>query len=463
MRKLQKLGFAMAASVLSLAMYGGITADAKVVPPLTLNYGDQSFQFREFGEGEYGEGAVSFDAVKIKGKGDSATLNWNGKAKWDVYDVSDQNKTVDLSSKKTTQDILVAIKDVSDSAPVVFWIPADTSKYKGKYESGSVSITDAGNLVDANIVKFEYRTENGNWKNYDPADKTAFTAYEQQGATLYFRRKAVEVDSNGYSSATDRMKQEDRTQITMVCKAKGTYFASKEFKVKITKKSNAPSISVDYTWQTLKVKDTMEYRAMGCRSFEETWEGGKWLNGSGNGEWTEVPSGVTKLNMTDLFVEDGVTRDCIVEIRTKADPAKKKPASKPCVLKFPGAMPLSTQKFGLTNKYGNVNDGLPDQGLIFKLLKRKGKNYCRFINSDPDLTYEIYNEDPFENNKAAKVAIVKSATSQGNTEVEVDAKKVPEGCYLYVLIAADKSKQRFRSRATKCGGTVMVYPTEDTE
>ncbi len=449
MEKIQKMMLGASVGALSLAMLGSVAADAQVLAPSTLDFKDQSFQIRNTGEG-----AVSFDAVKIKGKGDNVTLNWNARAKWDAYDVSG-SETVDLSSRKTTKDLVVAIKDMSDSASIVYWVPADTSKYKGKYEAGSLSITDSNKPVDTSAVKFEYRTENGYWKDYNPTG-TSFAMFEQQGATLYFRRKAEVVDSSGYTSVRDKLGKDEQAYVNALIKAKQSYFASKEFKVKISKKSNGPSVGVDYNWQTIKVKDTMEYRAKNYQ--------GRWVNGAGNGEWTEVPSGVKELKMSELFKDDGVARKCIVEVRTKADPAKKKSASKPNVLQFPEAMHLMADSFGMINKDGMVGGSVPKEGLIFKLIRRKGQNHCRFINCHPENTYEIYADDPFENKKAAKIATLKPATSKGNTEVEVKEAKAPEKSTLYVLIAADKKNNRFRSKASPCGGpTSMLYPTEDTE
>lgn len=456
MKILKKVILGVSAGVLSLAMYKGISANAGVLPPLTLDFVNQSFAFRNDGEG-----IVSFDAVKISGKGENAVLKWNPKAKWDSYDVAGNDREVDLSSQKPTKDLLIAIQDIGDASPIVFWVPADTSSYKGKYEFGSLTITDGGDKVEGNDLyqgnnaKFEYRTENGNWRDYNPdaTDGTKFTMYEQQGATLYFRRKAVAADSSGYTLVRDKLSEELQPNVASLIKVKGSYFASREFKVKIPKKSNAPSIGVDYIWQTLKVKDTMEYRT-------RDWLG-NWGNSS-TGEWTEVPSGVKELKMSDLF-EDGVTRGGTVEIRTKADSAKKKPASKACILKFPEAMHLLSDDFGLINKNGISGAGLPDAGLIFKLIRKNEKNYCRFINTNPEATYEIYDSDPYENKKAKKIAILKAPKKGESTEVQVSDAKVPEKATLYVLISADKKQNRFRSNAQPAGATAMLYPTEDTE
>lgn len=321
MKLFQKIMLAVVISVLFLQMNKAPVAEAKVLSPLTLDFQDQSFQFRDSGEG-----LVSFDAVTIKKKKGEVILSWNKKARWDTYDVSDDSRVVDLSSRSTTKDILVATMDVADATPIVFWVPADTSRYKGKYESGRVNITDSNKQIEDETIKFEYRTANGDWKDYNPSGGMDFSKYEQQGATLYFRRKAVNVGSMGYTSGDSQLRQEDRGYVTTVIKAKQSYFASREFKVKIPKRSNEPSISVDYNWQTIKVKDTMEYRAKDYH--------GQWVNGLGNGEWTEVPSGVKELKMEDLFKADGVMYETIVEIRTKADPGKKRSASKPNVIKL---------------------------------------------------------------------------------------------------------------------------------
>lgn len=445
------------AIALSLVMLGGVGAEAAVQSPSTLDFKDQSFSFTNDGEG-----AVSFDAVKMKGKGSSAKLSWNEKTRWDSYDVSGTDRKVDLSSRKTTKDLLVAIRDMTSPRSVVFWIPADTSKYKGKYENGSVVITDAGRAVEGDdlyanqTARFEYRTENGYWKDYNP-EGTKFEIYEQQGTTLYFRRKAVNVQAEGYERATDLLAAEEQVHVNVVLKAKKSYFAGKEFKIKIPRKSNAPSISVDYNWQTLKVKDTMEYRTKN--------RSGSWVNGDKSGEWTSVPSGVKELKMEDLFPYEGVAYTSLVEIRTKADPAKKKPASKVWSMCFPEALPLLSTKFGLENRNGIQGMGyFPEEGLIFKMLRRGGKNYCRFINSDPEDTYEIYDDDIYENKKAKKIAVLKPKTSGKNTEVEVPEKKVPENSTLWVVISGDKKKNRFRSDATPCGGPgTILYPTSDTE
>lgn len=453
MNRLKKVVLGAASiTALSLAMLGGVRANAIAVPPLTLNFVDQCFDFRTV-DGGASEGLVSFDAVKLNGKGDNATLKWNANAKWDTYDVAKGDRRVDLSSKKPSKDLLVTIRDIEAKSTVVFWIPADTSKYKGKYESGKIVITDGKDTVKDvdlyNNAKFEYRTEFGNWNDYKP-DFFKYAMYEQEGATLYFRRKALQGEGDGFTSQKDKLSVEDQSNVTGVSKAKSSYFASREFKVKIPKKANGPSIGIDYNWQTLKVKDTMEYRTI------------DWLDKQS--EWTPVPSGVKTLKMSDIF-EDGVTRGGIVEFRTKADPVKKQSASKATILKFPEAMHLLSTEFGLINKDGIQGMGeLPDKGLIFNLLRKGGKNYCRFTNTNPDATYEIYSEDPFENNKAKKIAILKAPKDGEKTEVQVAEAKVPEKATLYVLVAADKKKMLFRSKAQPCGGpTVMYYPTEDTE
>lgn len=455
MKTIKKLILGVSAGLLSVMVFTGVSSSAPVMAPLTLDFENQSFSFRS-----EGEGLVSFDAVKVVGKGDSATLKWNEKAKWNTYDVTESENEVDLSSRKTTKDLVVAIQDVNDTAPIVFWIPADTSKYKGKYESGSIKITDGGStltddqLCQGNVAVFEYRTENGIWKDYIP-NKTTLTMYEQEGALLYFRRKAVNVDSHGYTSADEKLNQEDRRNVRTVSKAKESYFASKEFKVKIAKKANAPSVGIDYNRQTIKVKDTMEYR---------TWKAsGDPEPSASEGKWTEVPSGVRELKMSDLFkysVEYGGT----VEVRIKANASSGKPASKSCMFKFPEAPQFRSNDFGVINKDGIVGGELPENGLIIKLFRKKGKNYCLFTGLNTDDTYEIYSKNPFESTQAKKIATVKAPGAGGKTEVTVSDTMVPENATVYILIAADKKKKLFRSNAVPAGGLYsIVYPTEDTE
>lgn len=455
MKIFKKLMLSISLGMLSATAFTGVSSSAPVMAPLTLDFENQSFAFR--GEGE---GIVSFDAVKVVGKGDSATLKWNEKAKWDTYDVTESENEVDLSSRKTTKDLLVAVQDIDAAASIVFWVPADTSKYKGKYESGNIKITDGSNTVgvdelyQGNTARFEYRTENGNWKDYMP-DETNLAIYEQEGATLYFRRKAVIVDSNGYTAALDKLNQEDRKHVSFVCKAKGAYFASKEFKVKIPKNANAPSIGVDYNQQVLKVKDTMEYRTR--KALEDPNQS------ASEGKWTEVPAGVKELKLSDLF-EYSVEYGGTVEVRIKANASKNKPASKPYIFKFPEAPQFLSDNFGMINKNGINGDGLPDKGLIFELSRKKGKNYCLFTNTNPDATYEIYSSNPYENKQAKKIAILKAPQAGGKTQITVDDKKVPEKAVVYVLIAGDKKQKRFRSNAVPVGGvSAILYPTEDTE
>ncbi len=249
MRLLTKVMTGVSVAALSVLVAGGINAKAA------------TFSADKHMAGITSGDMVSYDAVKEKG----GKLTWNAKAKWDTY--YGTVSYVDISNVKTTKDAYITVK--SAAGYNVYKIAKDTvTKYSGKVTT-ALEITAGTDKLDktsadaTNAVKswanYQYRTENGTWENLTANTDLNLAPYEQQGATLYFRYKgATSVTATPDASATIDGKPEGVT--VNVSNIAANSFASKEFKVKVTKMANAPAVTVDYNTGAVKFKKGAEYR-----------------------------------------------------------------------------------------------------------------------------------------------------------------------------------------------------------
>lgn len=155
---------------------------------------------------------------------------------------------IDISWLSNTSATVINLKgDVCDEV-VPVTLPARNSKFKAKYDKVTGAVTFEG--VPDGVTTFEWRKATAyQWTSVSIADagKEGSVFREQiekmriSGASIYVRLPQTEgkVDANGVFQAGTRQ--------------------SKEIKLSIAKRANAPKITIDGSKLTLSTKTTMEY------------------------------------------------------------------------------------------------------------------------------------------------------------------------------------------------------------
>lgn len=414
MRALRKVMMGASVGALALAVVGGVNAEAAAAKnDGGINAKNQTMEVSNTDTKKSTESFVSFDAAKYDKKAKADV--WNAKAKWDVYDLAAKGSAiVDLSALNTAKDNYIAVQDYANTDAVnVLKIPADTDKFSGAYAAGKVTFKKGKEAVDLSkegAPTFEYRTLNAStWTVYDPAD-TDLSNYAQQGATLYFRKAAADFEFG------DAVADAEENANMTVATAEAGNFAGKEFKVKVAKMGNGPSVAIDYVNAKLKTNDKLEYRT------EIAGE-----------EWTATTKDGIVLELTETSGKNEVAKNGVVEVRTKA--TDKKAASKITVIKYTGILAPEVTD--------NSKDDAPNTvaGLTVKVNKnaagKTGKGSVEFTNDkDSGVTYLIYVDGT-----AKPVATVKPT----GKAVKVAETKFTTGKAVKIATAADAKKGIFQS------------------
>lgn len=440
MRVMKKIMTGMSVTAFALAIAGGVNAvEADAAGSATFDAVAQTMTAKGTGEVH-----VSFNAIKVTTKNvkqedgttkKETTLALNASAAWDVYDGA--SATVDLSNLKTTADQYIAVKDTTAAVPTVYCIPANTNKFTGAYgvngSSKKGELTFKKGKEEVSALKdgyFQYQTVNANvWTDY-AASKFVTAQYEKQGATLYFRQKAVAITLPKTATACDGFN---------LYTATAGNFAGTEFKVKIAKEANAPSATVNYDTATFTVKAGQEYRQKAAAG------------------WTAVSQ--KSLPVTLTAAQLGAAG--IFEVRTAA--TEKKVASKIKVYSYAAATAPVAAEFKLepvatTNKTGNVSnpDDYKVEGKVnvYYNLSSAGLAQINFLNKT-DNAYTLFGEDPLVNPSAKAIAALPANATKPVTKAETVVKP---GTALYIVRNSNKKTGVFRSLAYKVIASV-AYPT----
>lgn len=454
MRMMKKIMTGMSVAAFAMVVAAGMNvADASA--DATLSFGEEQVSTQTAKvTGEAAEVMVSFDAIKVNAK--TKAVSWNPKAKWDVYDGT--SATIDLSALKTTKDNYIAVKDNKQAKPNVYKIPAETATLSGKYAvtdgksalsfSSRVGKTKSDYVVpadtDADTAVLEYRTENSSkWTAYVPKTFKLAT-YEQQGATLYFRKKAVKTAF----TEPDADAKDAPAEYALYTYKSGN-FAGKEFKIKVAKMPAAPTATIDYNKGTFTIKKGSEYR---------------WLNKSGEfvapkgedaeaGDFTPAAADAAK---TVVSIAD-ITKDGAFEVRTAA---AKKVASKIAVYAYKGvATPVKTTDT-------SVDDGKLTLTYGTKTVRGKAVNQITFKNTDPNVSYIVYN-GALDGETAPKVvATLKKYNTDTRKYKDVSvlatAGTLKDVTKLYIVTASDKKTGTFRSQAVEVPVAYPAAPAPST-
>ena len=295
---------------------------------------------------------------------------------WDVYEVGayydeyDDEEgygvtNIDLSKLNSTKDNYIAVKtDKSD--PIYIKIPAAVKGQKATYNGGNSQVTIERIKQGSSELKdvdrdWEYRTSYGDWHelrlykySQNPTteqwgiDTTKpvknFEQFQQQGATLYVRSKAIgsgyfdenKVYYNMKPSGTVKDAADKSTDTVEYPLYESGSLPGKESKLTIKKQANGPAVSVDYVNNQVKLPKDVETRMIiGSEYYvadnladvkeNEKVDVDKFFNVSGK-------RGDVDLSATEIAEAKAAT-SVVIEVRKKADESKKKSPSKWTIVK----------------------------------------------------------------------------------------------------------------------------------
>lgn len=424
------LAGAAAVSVL-LTGHSALAANRLPEDKIVIDYASQSLEVTTTDA----EVMVSFPTVKVV---DGEVTKVQTK-KWDVYDESYMQEEQDDGSRTVTVDLslinnkkggYVAVKTNATSEAYLIHFGGVHTKLSASYnnEEGIVLITDRANGGEACESAFEYRTQCGNWRDYN-SEMTNLRHYEQQGATLYFREKCGYDDGDEYISKgnlsaraiADKAGLVDGDMDYVLYEAVNT-FSGVELKVKITKLRNGPSATLNYAKRTITVKKNTEYRTDVSGDFQQVEE---------------------KTETIEIGNEAGVFEVRSMEVSNK----KYTPPSKITHYDYPATRELLIKD----DESGYVGKKAGKLSLVYNEKTKK----INCSSTDQNNIYLIYvvkagGEAPEAGSKV--VATVKTAVSSSVPRVVALPKsKFPQGSRVYVAYAADVKNGKWATEPVLLG------------
>lgn len=203
------------------------------------------------------------DAEVLFAVGTYSTRNKSVKVSaWDVYDVADKTKGVDidLSKLSNVKDNYIVVK-TEKADPTYIKISASLKGQKLTFNAGNRSLKIEPKSGATNPSgKWEYRTSYGDWQDLATTNEVAdvFGGYQNQGASLYVRAKAATVSSiTAIDEKVSDAADPDKKEISVY---NAGSLPGKETKLNISKRANGPTITADYVNRTVKFKNGSTYR-----------------------------------------------------------------------------------------------------------------------------------------------------------------------------------------------------------
>lgn len=260
-------------------------------------------------------------AKAVKGK-TSKTLKVSA---WDTYDVVDGKVTVDLSKIATTKDAYLRIKadGQTPNQGISVKLPKTDVKLKAKYDKGKGTITVSNGKEAYKDATLLWRTANSDYVNDAATDangviseETSLGAelerYRMSGGTIYMCVPQQEVEP-----VEEAFVEEDGT--TEIAVQTLDARRSKEAKVTIGKRANAPKVSVNYVTGQITIPKNAQYRVT------------MYTEGTGAGDLGEFSAKLTEKKILSLAQEEVEGKDDIivanapfaVDVVTPGDGAKK--------------------------------------------------------------------------------------------------------------------------------------------
>lgn len=375
--------FAICCSFLFLA-----TADAatKNVTVENVNYNTLTMQLK------MNNSNSSNDAIYYS---DSSMKTWT---KLEGTGNSNGTVNMDISWVTITKDYTLNFKvnnDSDEKNPEVtsVTLPARNTKLKVKFNkaTGLLMFTN-----ENNVKNFEWRKMNSTdeWKKVPISQKASDSA---DGNVEKFLAVIESMRNKGGSIQVRTPQKQGAIENGSLVVGRRP---SKEVKVSITKRANAPKIKINGVKLLVNTKDTMEYRI---------------VKDSGNGNWEDAGKNmaISSVDATVLGSETAAGQNIVLEIRNKE--TSTKPYSKSFYLEIPGQRqaPASSE---YTCTYGKKKNALT---LNFPQASKSA-----------EWTYEYYIDPTSSNilnyNKASWKKVKKT------TDINIPYKKAPNGSTIYI-------------------------------
>lgn len=442
-RILTHIGTGVAALLLAFGMDAASARAENLANTATVkvNYDTQTLSVTGLGMDDK-EVMVNFPTVTVNRDGDITKIK---EKDWDVYqapkveDATAKPKvTVDISTLNPLKKNYVIIKSVKCKDPVLVCIEPVISKVTGIYDAESKTVSFQAGEDELSQDEFQYRTAYGSWEDY--SEDITLEMYEQQGATIYFRQMPGTVEqvknpkSNGIKYGT----------------GEGTYleydtnytFGGKELKVKITKLKTAPKVSkVDLDNQAYVIKKDLEYR----------------FSISGDEDWIPV-SETTTVRLADELDAGYIYYPGQFEVRSQAVEADGRkpytPPSKIMIYEYPGLRTVTTvsQKAGasmLEVMPVDEDDAKKQELKVKKVTDSKGKVTGIEFENVSEYDYQVVvslsgkiAEYTIPSNSKMKPKTIKAG---GKLKLSNSKTVCPEGSYIYVRYASDKTTGEWAS------------------
>lgn len=436
-RLLTHIGTGMVALLVAFGMDAASAKAENLASTATVkvNYDTQTLSVTGLGMDDK-EVMVNFPTVTTNRDGDITRIK---EKEWDVYqapkaeDVTARPKvTVDISTLNPTKKSYVIIKSVKCKDPVLICIEPIVPKVTGIYDAEEKTVSFMAGEDELSQDEFQYRTTYGTWEDYN--EDITLEMYEQQGATIYFRQAPGAVEqvknpkSNGIKYGT----------------GEGTYleydtdytFGGKELKVKITKLKTAPKVSkIDLDNQAYVIKKGLEYR----------------FSINGDEDWVPV-SETTTVHLADELDIGYIYYPGQFEVRSQEVESNGRtpytPPSKIMIYEYPGLRTVTTvsQKAGtsmLELMPVDEDDAKKLELKVKKVTDSKGKVTGIEFENVSEYEYQVVvsvsgrvDEASITSNSKLKP---KNLKSKGKLKLSNSKTVCPEGSYIYVRYASNKT------------------------
>lgn len=400
-------------------------ADRISADNIVVDYATQSLRITTTDD----EVMAAFPAVTFK----NGEINSVQVSKWDIYDADYMQEaaypedahevTIDISSINITKGGYVALRTNTTNGINLIHFSGIRNKLAASYDmlGGIVTVIDKDDGNNECESRFEYKTQYGNWQDYDQAE-VSLRRYEQQGATLYFREKCGYEDGGEYISQGSLSNSVIANRVGTVAAAPDfvlyeatNTFSGRELKVKIPRRKNGPAVRINYAKRTITVGRNMEYRQDSSSAFEET--------------------PVDESLEVEIGDEAGA-----LEVRTLAVEGKKYvPASKIARYEYPSSriMKVADDAEGYVGKKA---------GKLTVTYNSKSKK-VELVSTDMENTYLVYvvrddGDIPVAGDKATTT--VNPAVSASKARIiSLAPARMPAGSQIYVAYAANAGKKQW--------------------
>lgn len=393
-------------------------------------------------------------------------------ATWDVYDLErDGTKvpapiTVDLSKLSNTKVNYVEIKTDDIDDPMVIQIPAVATKNTVTYNAQSNELTFKAGEADATTI--EYRTAYSDWrevKGVSSGKATAFSEYQEQGATLYVRTPGAAADTElvkytGQTTLTDATSKKELSNVYVSGSLPG-----KEVKLAIAKKANGPKVTVDYTKAVLTFAKGTEYRILETGTATTPSDPNGYKNAPVS-TFLSAPSGVLEVRTAAVVNNDApkkakaASKWTRVDVETPAEVANVSKDMNADTAEKPiegNDEKVTVGGGGIANAY--VGTSKEAATVTAEYVVKSNKYASVKLTNKSNIVYQIsvISGDVTDPEKG-KIFTLKAVKGETPGTVSIDKKVAVKGAKVYIREAGVKADQKWVGAYTEFG---LVDPVEE--